>query len=59
MTAIFKAHTECLSPRTILIEGDPSIGKTTYSQKVAYDYATKKDKWHPSFPEIEVLLLLK
>ena len=59
MTAIFKAHTECLSPRTILIEGDPGIGKTTYCQKLAYDWATKKDKWDPSFPEIEVLLLLK
>ena len=59
MTATFKAHTECLSPRTILIEGDPGMGKTTYCQKLAYDWATKKDKWDPSFPEIEVLLLLK
>ena len=59
MTAIFKAHTECLSPRTILIEGDPGMGKTTYCQKLAYDWATKKDEWDPSFPEIEVLLLLK
>ena len=59
MTAIFKAHKECLSPRTILIEGDPGMGKTTYCQKLAYDWATKKDKWNPSFPEIEVLLLLK
>ena len=59
MTAIFKAHAECQSPRTILIEGDPGMGKTTYCQKLAYDWATKKDKWDPSFPEIEVLLLLK
>ena len=59
MTAVFKAHTECLSPRTILIEGDPGMGKTTYCQKLAYDWATKKDEWDPSFPEIEVLLLLK
>ena len=59
MTAIFKAHTECLNPRTILIEGDPGMGKTTYCQKLAYDWATKKDEWDPSFPEIEVLLLLK
>ena len=59
MTAIFKAHKECLSPRTILIEGDPGMGKTTYCQKLAYDWATKKDEWDPSFPEIEVLLLLK
>ena len=59
MTAIFKLHKECLSPRTILIEGDPGMGKTTYCQKLAYDWATKKDEWDPSFPEIEVLLLLK
>ena len=59
MTAIFKAHAECQSPRTILIEGDPGMGKTTYCQKLAYDWATKKDEWDPSFPEIEVLLLLK
>ena len=59
MTAIFKAHTGCLSPRTILIEGDPGMGKTTYCQKLAYDWATKKDEWDPSFPEIEVLLLLR
>ena len=59
MTAIFKAPKECLSPRTILIEGDPGMGKSTYCQKLAYDWATKKDEWDPSFPEIEVLLLLK
>ena len=59
MTAIFKAHAECQSPRTVLIEGDPGMGKTTYCQKLAYDWATKKDEWDPSFPEIEVLLLLK
>ena len=59
MTAIFKAHKECLSPRTVLIEGDPGMGKTTYCQKLAYDWATKQDEWDPSFPDIEVLLLLK
>ncbi|CAH3103680.1 unnamed protein product, partial [Porites lobata] len=59
MTAIFKAHAECQSPRTVLIEGDPGMGKTTYCQKLAYDWATKQDEWDPSFPEIEVLLLLK
>ena len=59
MTAIFKAHAECQRPRTVLIEGDPGMGKTTYCQKLAYDWATKQDKCDPSFPEIEVLLLLK
>ena len=59
MTAIFKAHSECQRPRTVLIEGDPGMGKTTYCQKLAYDWATKQDKWDPCFPEIEVLLLLR
>ena len=59
MTAIFKAHAECQRPRTVLIEGDPGMGKTTYCQKLAYDWATKQNEWDPSFPETEVLLLLK
>ena len=59
MTAIFKAHAECQRPRTVLIEGDPGMGKTTYCQKLAYDWATKQNEWDPSFPGIEVLLLLK
>ena len=59
MTAIFKAHAKGQRPRTVLIEGDPGMGKTTYCQKLAYDWATKQNEWDPSFPEIEVLLLLK
>ena len=35
------------------------MGKTTYSQKLAYDWANKQDEWDASFPEIEVLLLLR
>ena len=66
MTAIFKPIKEMedgiwkeKKPRTVLIEGDPGMGKTTYCQKLAYDWATKQDEWDPSFPDIEVLLLLK
>ena len=59
MTAIFKAHAECQKPRTVLIEGDPGMGKTTYCQKLAYDWATKQGDWDSSFSEIEVLLFLK
>ena len=59
MTAIFKAHAECQRPRTVLIEGDPGMGKTTYCQKLAYDWATKQGDLDSSFPEIEVLLFLK
>ena len=59
ITGIFRAHKECQKPRTVLIEGDPGMGKTTYCQKLAYDWATNQEEWDESFPEIEVLLLLK
>ena len=59
MTAIFKAHVEYQRPRTVLIEGDPGMGKSTYCQKLAYDWATKQKELDPSFPDIDVLLLLK
>ena len=59
ITAIFKPHVECQRPRTVLIEGDPGMGKSTYCQKIAYDWATKQKELDPSFPDIDVLLLLK
>ena len=59
MTAIFKVHTKDQKPRTVLIEGDPGMGKTTYCQKLAYDWATKQDEWDESFPETDVLLFLR
>ena len=59
MTAIFKAHEGCQKPRTVLIEGDPGMGKTTYCQKLAYDWANRREEWDESFPEIELLLLLR
>ena len=59
MTAIFKAHEGSQKPRTVLIEGDPGMGKTTYCQKLAYDWANRREEWDESFPEIELLLLLR
>ncbi|XP_073249843.1 uncharacterized protein [Porites lutea] len=59
MTAIFRPHPKCQEPRIVLIEGDPGMGKTTYSQKLAYDWANKQYEWDESFPVIEVLLLLR
>ena len=59
MTAIFKAQEGCLKPRTVLIEGDPGMGKTTYCQKLAYDWANRQGQWDESFPGIELLLLLR
>ena len=59
MTAIFRPHPDCRKPRILLIEGEPGMGKTTYSQKLAYDWANEQDEWDASFPSIEVLLLLR
>ena len=58
ITGIFRADTDCQKPRVVLIEGEPGMGKTTYCQKLAYDWATKQGEWDQSFPGIEVLLLL-
>ncbi|XP_068753926.1 protein NLRC3-like [Montipora capricornis] len=60
MTSIFTSHEDCQHPRIVLIEGEPGMGKTTYCQKLAYDWATKQDReWDESFPRVEVLLLLR
>ncbi|XP_068709706.1 NLR family CARD domain-containing protein 3-like isoform X2 [Montipora foliosa] len=58
MFEIFKPHEECSQPRKVLIEGQPGMGKTTYCNKVAYDWA-RNCKSGDSFPDIQVLLLLK
>ena len=58
MLEIFKPHEECSQPRKVLIEGQPGVGKTTYCNKIAYDWA-KNCKADDSFPDVQVLLLLK
>ena len=58
MLEIFKPHEECSQPKRVLIEGQPGMGKTTYCNKVAYDWA-KTCKVEDSFPDVQVLLLLK
>ena len=60
MTSIFTPHEDCQQPLVVLIEGEPGIGKTTYCQKLAYDWATRQDcEWDESFPRVEVLLPLR
>ena len=59
MTAVLKPHEECEKPRTVFIEGDPGMGKTTYCQKLAYAWATTQENWDESFPIIDLLLLLR
>ncbi|XP_068734596.1 NLR family CARD domain-containing protein 3-like [Montipora capricornis] len=58
MLEIFKPHEECSQPRKVLIEGQPGMGKTTYCNKVAYDWA-KNCKAEDLFPDVQVLLLLR
>jgi len=58
MTEIFKSHKECPKPRTVLIEGEPGMGKTTYCQKLAYDWAEGQEM-DATFPDIKLLLFLK
>ena len=58
MSAIFQPHEECPKPRTVLIEGNPGMGKTTYCKKLAYDWAME-EREEDCFPKFQVLLLLK
>ena len=60
MTSIYTPHEDCQQPLVVLIEGEPGIGKTSYCQKLAYDWATRQGcEWDESFPRVEVLLLLR
>ncbi|XP_067016914.1 NLR family CARD domain-containing protein 3-like [Acropora muricata] len=60
MTSIFTPHDGCEQPVIVLIEGEPGMGKTTYCQKLVYDWARKQCReWDESFPRIDVLLLLR
>ena len=58
ITGVFKPHSGCSKPRTVLIEGEPGMGKTTYCQKVVYDWANGQEI-DASFPKIKLVLLLK
>ena len=60
MTGIFTPHKCCKQPLIVLIEGEPGIGKTTYCQKLVFDWAIKQCReWDESFPRIDVLLFLR
>ena len=58
-TDIFKPHEESKQPRKVLIEGNPGMGKTTYCNKVAYDWAINIENEGDCFSEFEMVLLLK
>ena len=59
MTDTFKSHEECEKPRVVLIEGQPGMGKTTYCQKLAYDWSVEDISPEASFPKVEMLLVLR
>ena len=59
MLDVFRPHKECKKPRVLLIEGNPGMGKTTYCQKLAYDWSLGEIPPEASFPRVEILLLLK
>ena len=44
---------------TVLVEGSPGIGKTTFCLKIAYDWANGKIPKGCSFPDFNIVLLLK
>ena len=60
MTSIFTPHHACPQPVIVLIGGEPGMGKSTYCQKLVYDWASNQCReWDKSFPRIDVLLLLR
>ncbi|XP_015747435.1 PREDICTED: uncharacterized protein LOC107327199 [Acropora digitifera] len=60
MTGIFTPHEGCEEPLIVLIEGEPGMGKTTYCQKLVFDWASKQCRdWDETFPRIDVLLFLR
>ena len=59
MSEIFNQYEECEEPRVVLIEGKPFIGKTTYCEKVVFDWATGKHATGNCFTNFVVVLLIK
>ena len=57
MSGIFEPHENCPNPRIVLIEGDPGMGKTTYCNKLAFDWATGKAG--KDFLTFKLVLLLR
>ena len=59
MSGIFQPHEECKNPKKVLIEGDPGMGKTTYCNKLAYDWASMEPEARDCFPNFKMVLLLR
>ena len=59
MSAIFQPHEGCKNPKKVSIEGDPGMGKTTYCNKLAYDWASMEPEAGDCFPDFKMVLLLR
>ena len=59
MSAIFQPHEGCKNPKKVSIEGDPGMGKTTYCNKLAYDWASMEPESGDCFPKFKMVLLLR
>ena len=60
MTSIFTSHNHCMQPMIVMMEGEHGMGKTTYCQKLVFDWASNQCReWDESFPRIDVILLLR
>ncbi|KAJ7349539.1 NACHT, LRR and PYD domains-containing protein, partial [Desmophyllum pertusum] len=59
---LWQKHLQTLSKGNdamVLVEGSPGIGKTTFSLKISHDWSNEKIPEDVSFPEFELVLLLK
>ena len=60
MTSIFTPHNHCMQPMIVMMEGEHGMGKTTYCQKLVFDWASNQCReWDKSFPRIDVILFLR
>ena len=57
LSAIFQPREECPDRRVVLIEGDPGMGKTTFCNKLALDWARGEAGEH--FLKLKLVLLLR
>lgn len=59
MSSIFKVHEGCTQqPRAVLVQGNSGMGKSTFCQKLCYNWATEQQADF-GLPKCELVLFLK